>query len=90
MPVLKSISLNEHLEREENSDIKHEYHRGRSYAMSSGSYAHNQISGNFLLALGKRINDRGCDVLPSDQQVYITRYDLYSYPDIVVVCGNPQ
>ena len=40
--------------------------------------------------LGNRLRGRACRVLPSDMRVKVSPTGLYTYPDVVVVCDQPQ
>jgi Uma2 family endonuclease len=69
---------------ERSSEQKHEYLRGRVYAMARATPKHNLICGNLILALGER---RRCAVMPSDQHVYVEATELGTYPDATVLCS---
>src|SRR5215469_2567847 len=88
--VHPKITPEQYLEAERAAEIKSEYYEGRVYAMSGASFAHGVITGNLVRALGNRIADRGCTVIPNDLRLRISYRGLYTYPDIVVVCGKPQ
>jgi Uma2 family endonuclease len=46
--------------------------------------------GNVLAALHGRLRGKPCRVYPSDLRVKIHSTGLYTYPDVVVVCGELQ
>ena len=48
------------------------------------------IAGNCHMALRAALKDKGCAVFQSDLRVHIPATDLYTYPDVVVVCGEEQ
>ena len=58
--------------------------------MSGGSYRHFQIIGNLNAALHTALKDRPCSVGSSDLRLQVLTTGLYTYPDIVVICGEPQ
>jgi Uma2 family endonuclease len=60
------------------------------YAMSGGSYRHAVIIARLSRALGNALDGRPCGVTSSDVRVSVTADGLYTYPDIVVVCGEPK
>lgn len=78
----------EYLAFERVSDAKHEYYDGQIYDMVGASYKHNLIAANAHFALRTALSERRCIVLQSDQRVKLER--AYVYPDVVVVCGEPQ
>jgi Uma2 family endonuclease len=76
------------LERE--TDQRYEYVAGRVYAMVGGSFVHGQIGINTSTTLNNQLATRPCIVQGSDYRIAIPRLDIYTYPDISVVCGEPQ
>ncbi len=83
------LSPEEYLARERRAEVKSEYHDGEVFAMSGASRAHNLIVTNFVRELSLRLRDRDCEVYPSDMRVKVDPTGLYTYPDVIVVCGEP-
>lgn len=77
--------MDEYLEMEATSEIRHEYLHGAIVAMSGGTFDHNQITLNLRDAL-RPARDRGCRTFVNDIRVTMPS-GLYTYPDVVVVCG---
>ncbi len=69
-------------------DIKHEYIQGRIVAMAGASRAHNLIASNIVWRLGNQLERTGCETYASDMRVRTAA--TYTYPDVVVVCGEPE
>ena len=80
----------EYLIHEREGATKSEYIAGQIVAMSGASRAHNLITGNLVWLLKVQLRDRPCEVYPSDMRVKIPTSELYTYPDVSVVCGAPQ
>src|SRR5689334_18718592 len=80
------ISIDEYLEGEEHSQTKHEYVRGRVYAMVGTSRAHNTLALRLASRLLNRLDGTGCQVFISDMKVRIG--DIFYYPDVVVTCSK--
>lgn len=80
----------EYLAFERASSTKHEFYKGRIYAMTGAKEPHNLISGNIIAALHPQLRGKGCRVYPSDMRVKVTQTGLNTYPDITIVCGPPQ
>lgn len=78
----------EYLEFERTSEIKHEYFEGEIFAMVGASLNHNKISINLVRELGNRLKDSSCDLFSNDLRVKVQEIDKYTYPDIVIVCGD--
>lgn len=83
-------SAAEYLAIERKSEIRHEFHRGEMFAMSGASREHNLIAGNISREIGNQILDRPCESYSSDMRVQVEATGLYTYPDVVVVCGGPE
>ena len=80
----------EYLERERLADYKSEYFAGEIFAMAGASRTHNLISNNVSASLTTQLRDRPCEVYANDMRVQADGAWQYSYPDVVVVCGEPQ
>ncbi len=84
------LSEDEYLGIERNSEIKHEYFDGEIFAMSGASRKHNLIAANTLFSLMSQLKKRPCRVYPSDMRLKIERTKLYTYPDLMIVCGKDE
>lgn len=69
---------------------KHEYLDGVITAMPGASREHNLICHNLGVALGVQLRDRPCEVYPAEMRVRVTPTGLYTYPDLIVVCDEPE
>lgn len=83
-------SVEEYLAFEQYSDSKHEYYDGDIFAMAGGSHAHALISGNVHAELRNQLKRVPCTVYPSDLRLKVSPTGLYTYPDVMVVCGEPR
>ncbi len=88
-PVPK-MTPEEFLIWERAEEFRHEYRDGDIVAMSGARRAHNLISVNMARELSTSLRDRDCETYASEMRVWIPKTRLYTYPDIVVVCGEPQ
>lgn len=84
------ITPREYLINERKRDFKSEYWNGELYAMAGASERHNLITANVVADFHTQLRKRSCKVYPSDMRVKIPAMGLYTYPDVVVVCGKPQ
>ncbi len=83
------ITPEEYLEIERAAEVKHEYFDGELFAMVGGSRRHSLAGGNICAALHAQLEDReDCEVHQSDLRVKIPATGLYTYPDVVAVCGG--
>lgn len=79
----------EYLAFERIHEVKHEYVQGEIFAMTGASWNHNRIVANALASLHMQIRRGPCNICPSDMRVKSSPRN-YHYPDVVVVCGDPQ
>ena len=73
---------------ERSSDVRHEFHNGRLYAMTGASRRHNVIASNINGVLFNHLAEGPCEHYHSDMRVHIPATGLYTYPDLSVVCGD--
>jgi Uma2 family endonuclease len=83
-------TADEYLAIERASDHKSEFVNGRIHAMTGAAWSHNQIVSNIVIHVGARLQGRGCSIVSGDQRVKVSRTGLYTYPDVVALCGPPQ
>ena len=84
------LTPEQYLEIERKADFKSEYYQGEMFAMSGANIPHNRIVRNGIRLLGNQLLDRPCEPFSADMRVCVTPVGLFTYPDIVVVCGEPQ
>lgn len=82
-------SIEEYLEHEETSECRSEYHDGEIIPMTGGSINHNQIIINLVIALTLSLKEQNYRVYASDLRLWIPRYREYTYPDILIIQGEP-
>jgi Uma2 family endonuclease len=81
------ISPQEYLAQERVAEQKSQYLDGEVFAMAGASTAHTRITGNIHALLWTQLQDKPCEPLMLDQRVRTPSDDLYTYPDVLVVCG---
>ncbi len=86
----KRFSPDEYLALERKADFRSEYHDGFITAMAGTSREHSLITLNFGREISSQLKERPCEAYLIDMRVHIDRTGLYTYPDVVVVCGEPQ
>jgi len=91
-------TVEEYLEMERNSQERHEYLDGEIYQMASESLAHGDICINLAREISTQLRGTPCRALSKDIKVRSGTLPsprrmmkgLFSYPDVLVVCGEPQ
>lgn len=84
------ITPDAYLALEREAEYKNEYFDGEIFAMVGASKNHNLIAGNVFSALKQHLRDKPCEIYISDMRVKIPAANLYTYPDVAVVCGESQ
>jgi Uma2 family endonuclease len=92
------ITVDQYLALERASAERHEYLDGVIYAMAGESRPHGSISVNLVGLLYMQLRGKPCQAFTKDTKVRSgpapkinqSTKGLFSYPDIVVVCGEPQ
>jgi Uncharacterized protein conserved in cyanobacteria len=94
-PLLYTIE--EYLAIERQSEDRYEYIDGRIFAMAGESGAHADISMNLAIIIGSQLRDSPCRARAKDTKVHSgptprpgSTKGLFSYPDVVVICGEPK
>ena len=84
------VTPEEYLALERKAEYKSEYLHGEIFAMTGASRKHNLISGNIFAGLHQQLRGKSCEAYQGDMRVKVAASGLYTYPDVVVVCGEPQ
>jgi len=96
--VPQRYTVEEYLRTERASEVRHEYLDGAVFEMAGESLAHGDICTNLVVELGTKLRGSRCRVLSKDTKVRSgalpsprrVMRGLFSYPDLLIVCGTPQ
>ena len=81
-------SPEEYLQLEELAEYKSEYHDGEILPMTGGTVKHNQIAGNFYVALKLALKKQNYRIAIGDVKLWIPLIRWFVYPDIMVIAGK--
>ena len=84
------LSVEDYLAIENDALFKSEFYEGEMFALAGASHTHNFVKHNLERAIGNRLEAGPCRAASSDQRVRIERSGLFTYPDIVILCGKPK
>src|SRR5947209_17187358 len=84
------LTAEEYVAVERKAQWKSEYYDGEMFAMAGVSRQHSRIKDNLIVAIGNQLRDGPCRSHSSDMRVKVAGTGLYTYPDIVIVCGEEQ
>jgi Uma2 family endonuclease len=80
----------EYLAIERQAETKSEFYNGEMFAMAGAKRNHNLIVTNLVRELSQKLRRKPCEVYPSDMRLKVGKTGLYTYPDVVVLCGEPR
>ncbi len=86
----KYFTVQEYLALEEAAEYKSEYFQGEIFAMAGGSVNHNQIITNVISQLNQTHPHHKCRSFATELKLWIEELDLFTYPDLMIVCDKPQ
>ncbi|MHC0064961.1 Uma2 family endonuclease [Nostoc sp. UIC 10890] len=80
----------EYLELEEAADYKSEYIDGQIIPMAGGTINHNQIALNLSTELNFAFKKQNYRVFMGDVRLWIPQKLTYTYPDVMILAGEPE
>ena len=89
-PAEHFITVADYLALERQAETKSEYLNGYIYAISGASRNYNRITLSLGAMLHSRLRGKPCEPFVNDMRVKVSPTGLYTYPDAIVVCGEPQ
>lgn len=84
------ITPEAYLTMERESFEKSEYFEGQVYPMAGATKEHNRIKENLSGEIYITLQEQPCQSFSSDFRVHIPKNGLYAYPDVLVVCDEPE
>ena len=79
----------EYLQIEETAEYKNEYRDGEIVPMTGKTTNYNKIALNFCRKFPLTVKGQNYEIFIGDVRLWIPRYRLYTYPDIIVIQGEP-
>ena len=85
------IGIDEYIEGETLTDIKHEYLDGEVVAMGGASARHGLVAGGLYAAALPHARRKGCQLFMADMKLRVDHADqtYFYYPDLLLAC-DPQ
>ncbi len=90
VPKPKKLTVEEYFAIEEKAERRSEFYDGEMFLMAGASREHNVLTRNLVGELFQRLKGGSCEVFIADQRVKVSRTGLYTYPDLLIVCGEPE
>jgi Uma2 family endonuclease len=88
--VQTRLTPEQYLALERQAQYRSEYINGSLFAMAGASRRHNLIAGNIFGELRAQLRGRPCEAYINDMRVKVGVTGLYTYPDVVALCGQPN
>lgn len=89
-PVQRKFTFQEYLKLERAALTKSEYVDGEIFAMAGGTAEHDSINVNLLVLLQNQLKGGRCRARSADLRVAVSKQGPSFYPDVSVICGDPQ
>ncbi len=96
---IQTCTVEEYLELDRTSDERYEFVDGQIYLMAGESGNHGDISVNLAAELRFQLKGKDCRVRAKDTKIKSGSFaqkpnqktkGMFSYPDLVVICGEPE
>jgi len=89
---LSNISIEEYIAIERENDTRYEYHNGEIFVMAGGTISHTDISGNVFHETTTKLRAKNSPYRPfnNDLKIQIQGERRFVYPDMSVICGEPE
>lgn len=85
----KRCTAAEYLTLERQAQQRNEFFNGQIFAMAGASRAHNLIALNVGSELRSQFRGRPCEAYVADMRLKVSASGLYTYPDVIALCGQP-
>jgi len=90
LPKPHKLTAAEYFEIDARNERKSEFYDGEMFLMAGASREHNILTRNLAIEIGSRLKGGRCQVFIADLRVKVDRTGLYTYPDLLIVCGEPE
>jgi Uma2 family endonuclease len=85
----KFYTPDEYRQLEETTEFRNEYRDGEILEMAGGTINHSRIMRNLSRVLGNLLEGQLFELFHNDLRLWIPRYRRGTYPDIMVIAGEP-
>jgi Uma2 family endonuclease len=85
----RQYTRDEYLALEATADYKSEYRDGKIIPMAGGTTNHNRIAGNLYVNFRLALQEYNYEIFIGDVRLWIPHYNIYTYPDIMIISEQP-
>ncbi len=86
----RKLTPEEYLEIERKAEYKSEYFDGEIFAMAGANRNHCLICANLSGLFWQHLKGKDFEAYSSKMRMFVAETNFYTYPDVVVVCGEPM
>lgn len=86
----KLYSSAEYLELEAVAECRREFRNGEIILMAGGTTNHNEIVTNISVCLKPELKAKNYRIFTENVRLRIERYNVFTYPDVMVIAGDPN
>ncbi|GAB3335925.1 Uma2 family endonuclease [Larkinella ripae] len=80
------FTVEQYFKLEQTSEIRHEFYKGRMYAMAGSTLRHNLLVDAVKDLFKAHFRPKGCGVYSESVKVEVIKEGYYPYPDIILTC----
>lgn len=84
------FSPEDYLQFERAANTRHEFLDGEIYQMAGESLSHSRVCMNLAREAGNKLKGKSCEPLSPNMKVRTSSASLFTYPDLTIVCGEPE
>ena len=89
LAATKRYTPSEYIALEDKAEFKSEFIDGEIIPKAGASANHNKIALNLCRLLPLAIGEQTYEIFMSDMRLWLPEYSRYTYPDVMVVAGDP-
>ena len=90
LKIKSRLTPEDYLTFERESTSRHDYLDGKIFEMAGESLSHSRICINLGGEVRFKLKGKPCEALSPNMKVRTSNASLFSYPDLTIVCGEPQ
>ena len=84
------LTPQQYIDLERKADTRHEYWNGQTFAMAGTTRYHARIVRNLVTRLHTGLQSSDCQAYSSELRLHIPATGFYTYPNVMVACGEEQ
>ena len=87
---MSGLTPDQYLDIERAEEFRHEFFAGKMNEMPASSFRHSVLTSTLLCEIGDALAAKPCVALNGSLRLRAAPNGLHTYPDVMVVCGQPQ